>query len=112
MDAAITAAMQSWPQLGGAGALLALLLYVMRHASSDRGDYRAALDAAETRHAAELTRIAEAHDAELRELRDDVAALRKQLDELHLALDVEREERRKAEDRAAELARGARGDAR
>ncbi|MGW1680564.1 hypothetical protein [Saccharopolyspora sp. NPDC002376] len=103
--------MQTAPQLGGAGALLALLVYVMRNAASDRGDYRSALDAAESRHAAELTRIAEAHDAELRELRDDVAALRKQLDELHLALDVERSERRRAEDQAAELARRARGDA-
>lgn len=111
MDAAITAVMQSAPQLGGAGALLALLVYVMRHASSDRGDYRAALDAAETRHAAELTRIAEAHDAELRELRDDIAVLRKQIDELHLALDVERSERRRAEDQAAELARRAGGNA-
>ncbi|MFI0469305.1 hypothetical protein ACH347_34970 [Saccharopolyspora sp. 5N102] len=111
MDAAITAAMQSWGQVGVGGMLFTLLVWFVKHAASDRGDYRSALDAAESRHAAELTRIAEAHDAELRELRDDVAALRKQLDELHLALDVERSERRRAEDQAAELARRARGDA-
>lgn len=111
MDAAIIAVMQSAPQLGGAGALLALLVYVMRHAASDRGDYRTAMDAAESRHAAELNRIATAHDAELRELRDDVATLRKQIDELQLKLDIEREERRKAEDQAAEALRRAGGNA-
>ncbi|SDZ51082.1 hypothetical protein SAMN05216215_10873 [Saccharopolyspora shandongensis] len=111
MEAITGALFQSLPQFGSAGALLALLAFVMRHAASDRGDYRAALGDAETRHAAELARIAEAHDAELRELRDDVAALRKQLDELHLALDVERSERRRAEDQAAELARRAGGNA-
>lgn len=111
MDAVLTAAMQSAPQLGIGGILFALLMWFVRHAATDRGDYRSTLDAAEIRHASELKRIAEAHDAELRELREDIAALRTQLDELNLALDVEREDRRKAEDRAAEALRRAGGHA-
>lgn len=109
MDAAFTAALQVAPQLGGAGLLFALLVWFMRNASTDRIDYRAALDAAEARHAAELKRISDAHDSELRELRDDVAYLRKQIDELNRALDAEREDRRKAEDKAAAAQRKAGG---
>lgn len=94
------------PQAGIGGVLLALLFYVMRHASSDRTDYRQALADAETRHAAELDRINTAHDAELTELRERLDAQERRTDELTQKLDEERRARWHAEDAAAQARRG------
>ncbi|MCA1195142.1 hypothetical protein [Saccharopolyspora sp. 6V] len=95
------------PQAGIGGLLLALLVYVMRHASSDRTDYRAALADAEARHAAELARVNAAHDSELAELRDRLDAQEKRTDELAQLLDDERRRRWHAEDAAAAARREA-----
>ncbi|GAA2774146.1 hypothetical protein [Saccharopolyspora taberi] len=94
MDAVLTAALQSAPQLGIGGVAVWLVVLLLRRESSS-----------EERHTVELKRVNDAHDAELSELRADIAALRKQVDDLQLKLDIEREERRKAEDSAAEVLR-------
>ena len=99
MDAVLTAALQSAPQLGIGGVAVWLVVLLLRRESSS-----------EERHTAELKRVNDAHDAELSELRADIAALRKQVDDLQLKLDIEREERRKAEDMAAEALRQSGGD--
>lgn len=99
MDAVLTAALQSAPQLGIGGIAAWLVVLLLRRESSS-----------EERHTAELKRVNDSHDAELAELRADIAALRKQIDELQLKLDIEREERRKAEDMAAAALRHAGGD--
>lgn len=105
MDALSTALVTAAPQLGIGGILLGLLVYVLRNASSDRGDYRKALDDTAARHATELVRINTAHDAELAEMRADIAELRLRVDQLNTVLDHERELRRQAEDKAAEVLR-------
>ncbi|GGM65282.1 hypothetical protein GCM10012275_39780 [Longimycelium tulufanense] len=93
------------PQLGVAGVLVALLAYVLRHASADRSDYRAALVAAEQRHATELDRMQQAHAAEIAELHARLDSQQKQIDELHRLLDDERRRRWRAEDVAARARR-------
>jgi peptidoglycan hydrolase CwlO-like protein len=95
LDAVLTAVLQSTPQLGIGGVLVVVIVLLLRREVST-----------EDRHASELRRVNEAHDAELRELRDDIQALRKQIGELQAAIDREREERRRAEDQVAELSRG------
>lgn len=90
MDAVLTAVLQSAPQMGLGGVAVMFIVLLMRREAS-----------AEERHQAELTRITSAHDDELRELRDDIAQLRKQVDDVHTALDLEREARRQAEDKLA-----------
>lgn len=95
------------PQAGIGGVLFAFLVYFMRHASSDRTDYRAALADAETRHAAELDRIQAAYAAELAELRERLDAQEAKTAELAGLLDEERRKRWHAEDAAAQARREA-----
>lgn len=111
MDALSTALVTAAPQLGIGGVLLALLVYVLRNASTDRGDYRSALADAARRHAEELTRIGQFHDAELAEMRADLTELRARVDQLNAVVDRERELRRQAEDKAAEALRQSGGTA-
>ena len=101
MDAVVTTLIGAAPQLGVAGILLALLGLVVRRESQDRTDYRAQLADIVARHASELTRINGSHDAELAELRQEIAGLRTQLAEVNAKLDAERDRRRIAEDTAA-----------
>lgn len=110
MDALLSALVSKLPELGIAGVALMLLLTSWRNSTADRGDYREALRAAEERHAAEIDRINREHDAEIAEIRDTKADLRKRIEDLNAALDLEREARRMAEDRASRVTRR-RGDA-
>lgn len=109
MDALSSAMVAAAPQLGIGGILFALLVYVLRNAATDRGDYRTALTAAQQRHDTELSRIKAAYADELAALRADLAELRKRVDELNAALDAERTARHRAEDKAAEALRRAGG---
>ncbi|MER7014571.1 hypothetical protein ABT324_24365 [Saccharopolyspora sp. NPDC000359] len=95
------------PQAGVGGVLVVLLVWVMRNAASDRGDYRTALADAEQRHAAELARVNAARDDEVAELRDQIDELRARVDLLAAQLDDERRRRWEAEDAAAKARRGA-----
>lgn len=61
MDAVLLALGQKIPELGVTGALVFVLVLLLRREA-----------ATEERHAAELKRINAAHDAELEELRTDV----------------------------------------
>lgn len=94
MDTFLPALISALPQLGGAGVILVVLVLLLRSSATDRADYRA-----------ELKRLNGDHDAELAELRGDIKELRKQVDDLHAALDLERQARRRAEDMAAEALR-------
>jgi t-SNARE complex subunit (syntaxin) len=109
VDAVPTALVAAAPQLGLGGVLLSLLVYVMRTAAADRGEYRTALAEAQQRYATEIARVNTAHDAELAELRADILELRARVDELTAALDAERRRRWEAEDKAAEALRRAGG---
>lgn len=100
MDAIITAVVGAAPQLGVAGVLLVVLTLVLRREGQDRTDYREQLKAVNDRHTAEIARINASHDAELIELKNDIRDLRRQLDEVNEALDIERSRRRTAEDSA------------
>lgn len=105
MDAILPALFSALPQLGGASLAVFVLILVMRGAASDRADYRAELKGAAERHTDEIKRINADHDAELAEVKSDVKELRKEVDDLNVALDLERELRRRAEDMAAEALR-------
>lgn len=87
MDAVVTAAVQSLPQMGIGGGLLLVVVLLLRRESST-----------EARHGAELARINAAHDAELTEMRTDVKQLRTEIDRLNEDLDTERARRRRLED--------------
>lgn len=100
MDAVLTSLIGAAPQLGVAGVLLALLGLVIKWGAQERTDNRAEIQNTTARYAGELARINSAHDAELAELRTEIAGLRHQLDELNRKLDDERALRRLAEDRA------------
>ncbi|MFC5992961.1 hypothetical protein ACFQE5_01900 [Pseudonocardia hispaniensis] len=100
MDAVVTAIIGAAPQLGGAGILLILFGMALRREAQDRTDYRTQLTAITERHAAELSRINQAHDDELAQLKADIKELRRQLAEVNAALDAERDRRRRAEDTA------------
>lgn len=100
MDGVITSLVGAAPQLGVAGILLVLLGIVIRWGSQERTDNRAQVGDLATRHAVELARINADHDAELGELRKEIAGLRAQLDEVNRKLDAERDRRRAAEDSA------------
>lgn len=110
MDALLSALVSKLPELGIAGLALMLLLTSWRNATTDRGDYRAALRAAEDRHAAEIARINREHDAEIAEITAAKAELRQRIAELNAAVESERAARWAAEDRAARATRR-RGDA-
>lgn len=89
------------PVAGPAAILLVIITVLVRlwfKASEETGLVRSA-------YAAEIKRLNEAHDAELAELRRDIAELREGVDRLNARLDQERELRRQAEDKAAEALR-------
>lgn len=109
MEAVTSSLVAAAPQLGVGGILLSLLVYVLRNWSTDRTDYRQGLADAQARYAAELHRINTSHDAEMAELRKDIAELRVRVDSLNDMLDQERGLRRAAEDKAAEAQRRAGG---
>lgn len=106
----LATAVQAAPQYAVAGYLIYLLKSVMGHATVDRGDYRADLDAAEERHAAEISRLRAVHAADLDALRSEMGDLRGRITELTGDLDAERRRRWHAEDIAADARRLA-GDA-
>jgi Skp family chaperone for outer membrane proteins len=95
LDAVLTAVMQSLPQVGVASGLVVVMVLLLRRESST-----------EERHAAELKRINELHDAELVEMRSDIKELRESLDGVNRALDDERGRRRQIEDDLAVARRG------
>ncbi|RKT49367.1 hypothetical protein [Saccharothrix australiensis] len=114
----LSAAIAAAPQTAILAYLVILIKQVMGHATVDRGDYRADLDAAEERHAAEMTRLRDAYSADLSAVREsaaaDVAAVRAELAEVrqrltdvYAQLDQERRARWRAEDVAAEVRRSA-----
>jgi C4-dicarboxylate-specific signal transduction histidine kinase len=100
LDAVFSALVTKLPELGLSGLALWLLFAAWRNATSDRSDYRDSLKAAEERHAAELARVNREHDAEIAEMQQTKARLRKQVEELNAAVDLEREARRAAEEKA------------
>lgn len=95
MDAVLTAITQSLPQLGIGGALLFVLVLLVRREAST-----------EERHTAQLARINAAHDAELAEMRAEMTRLRADVDRLHREWDSERARRREIEDELAAARRG------
>lgn len=100
MDALFSALVTKLPEMGLSGLALWLLFAAWRNASSDRRDYRDSLKAAEERHAAEMERVNREHDAEIAEMLQTKARLRTQIEELNATVDLEREARRAAEDKA------------
>lgn len=80
------------PTVGPYGILILIIVYLMK-----------LLLSADGRHSAELKRVNEAHDAELSELRSDIAQLRQDMDELHKAIEDERQLRFVAEEEAHKL---------
>lgn len=95
VDAVLTAAFQSAPQLGAIGGFVWLVLLLLRRESSS-----------EDRHAAEMARIKAHHEADLKRVKDDLAESDKGLDELNKKYDDERKLRRELEEQLAAAKRG------
>lgn len=91
MDVVLTAVIQSLPQVGiGSGLIVVLVLLLRRESTTEQ------------RHAAELARINAVRDAELAEMRSEVAELRGSLRQLNTDLDAEIVRRRAIEDELAD----------
>lgn len=105
MDAVLTAVLGSAPQLGVGGVALTFIVLLLRREGATEERHAAELNRKDEMHAAELERIRKAHDDELGELRNDIKALRDQVDTLQTTVDLEREERRKAQDELAAFMR-------
>jgi Skp family chaperone for outer membrane proteins len=78
----VDAIVANLPNIGVGGVVVWLLVYFMRHSSSDRADYRTALKEERQQHATELA------------ARDErIDKLQARIDELARQLDAERQER-------------------
>ncbi|GAB3873748.1 hypothetical protein GCM10029964_014530 [Kibdelosporangium lantanae] len=97
--------MQDLPSVGIAGALVLVIAYLLGSNFRDRVQHERALAARDGDHAAELSAVRAAYEADLAGLRVRLAALEKRLAELETELDTERERRRAAEDAAARARR-------
>lgn len=75
--------------LGIAGALVLVIVYLLAANRTDRSQYREALASLTAQYSA------------------DISALRKRVDDLEAEVDLERDERRRAQDNAAEASRRA-----
>lgn len=111
-QALLTSAITAAPQTVLVAYLIVLITRLMGHATTDRGDYREDLDAAEARlkaaeerHGAEIARLRESHAADLAAVRAEMADLRDRVSGLTGELDEERRRRWRAEDVAAEARR-------
>jgi TolA-binding protein len=88
------------PTLGPIGLVLVILAYVGKQWLSSDSRYRAELDRLNTAHQTELDRVNTARDAELKELRDDIRELRRDLDKMQEAYNAERQLRFQAQEEA------------
>jgi TolA-binding protein len=95
-----TAILGALPTLGPIGLVLLILAYVGRQWLSSDKRYQAEIERLNRAHEAELARINAAHDEEIKELRDDIRDLRREMDELRKALAAERTARMDAQEEA------------
>lgn len=91
MDALLPAVLGAAPQLGGATLLVTIVVLLLRREGTE-------LERARTAYTAELARINSSHDNELCEKNVEIAGLRERNRALEELLDVERGQRRAAED--------------
>lgn len=75
MDALLTSALGSIPQLGGAGLLVLIIVLLLRREGTELARVRAAYDA-------EVTRIREDHDEDLADKNEEIKRLRAQVRQL------------------------------
>jgi TolA-binding protein len=97
------------PGAGFFGLLVFLVLHLMRQASGDRGDYQSVLRDLRKQHADEMKEereqhaddireITVRHDAQIQDLRSQIAVLRAEVIDLRTDVEEERQLRHKAED--------------
>lgn len=98
MDFSIEAVLGALPQAGFGGLFMAVLLLLFKREAS-----------AQSRFTEEYDRLKTTYESELKSLREQISALQARIEELHLKLDIEREERRRAEDEAAQARRTIQG---
>lgn len=97
-----------WPVIPSAGVLglLAwLIIHIMRQSRDDRSDYAGALAAIREQNAAEIKRLTERHDEQIKDLRNEVSSLRSEVADMRAQLEAERKARWEAEDSAARYRR-------
>jgi uncharacterized protein involved in exopolysaccharide biosynthesis len=93
------------PGAGFFGLLVLLVLHLLRQSSGDRGDYQRVLrehadEMKEEReqHADDIREITARHDAQIQDLRSQIAVLRAEVIDLRADVEEERRLRHKAED--------------
>jgi len=95
-----TAILGALPTLGPIGLVLLILTYVGRQWISSDKRYSAELERQRLAHEAELKRINETHDEEIKELRADISELRREISELRKQLSDEMRSRMLAQEEA------------
>lgn len=93
------------PQGGVAAVLLAVIVYLLRQNHQDRKQYRDDVARIETRAAADAKAAAEKHSAEMLEVNNQIAGLRKEVRDAMAETEEERRKRWHAEDAAASFRR-------
>lgn len=119
VDGILSALGGGLPQLGVGGLLAFVIGLLVKLLIDERTRHTTELDALSTRHAKELeskgerlgaenSREAAQHVADMTDLRAELRGARTRIEELELTVDLERADRRKAEDAAARALRGRR----
>lgn len=96
----LTTILAALPTVGPIGVLLIILTYVGRQWLTSDTRYKLEIEGLTERHKAELERINAARDEEMKDLREDMLALKTEIAELRKELAVERQARMVAEENA------------
>lgn len=96
----LTTILAALPTVGPIGVLLIILTYVGRQWLTSDTRYKLEIEGLTTRHEAELERLNKARDEDMKDLRNDINALRAEVIELRKELAVERTARMVAEEQA------------
>lgn len=91
----IDAVLSALPQTGVGGLVVFVIFLLLRRESGTQ-----------TRFNEEYERLRQSYESEMSSMREQIMVLQQKIDDLQAKLDAEREERRRAEDAAAEARRG------
>lgn len=95
------------PQFGVGGALLAVIIYLLRQNHADRRQYRQEILDIQTAHGTEVTRLSQIHASQLEDVKSEIVKWKTAQEVTNALYEDERQKRREAEDDAAKWRRRA-----